>query len=245
MELIQKAYEIKAADADLKTDGSGVLVGSPSVTGNLDQAKHVIFPGTYTPIVAAFNVDGFISYNHDYEKPPIGFPTVTEERGNRLYSEFTFHSTPAAQEIRTICQERLAAGKSVGLSVGFWTDWDAMVGFESGANLLRYAETNGYDLTLFDTAALLAHDDWCIGITRIKRLSEYGVTPMPCNLRALADETKSIKTFLPEGKSAWRPPQEGEGAIVPLSDSSLTISLAYRSLAARTIAAAKSVAAGV
>lgn len=231
MELIQKAYEIKAADATLQSEGSGVLVGSPSVTGNLDQARHVIFPGTYTPILEEFNVNGFIAYNHDYSDPPIGYPTVTEERGSRLYSEFAFHSTDEAQAIRTICQERLAAGKSVGLSVGFWADYDAMVYFESGANLLRYAEANGYDLSLFETAALLAHDDYCLGITKIKRLSEYSVTPMPCNLKATADETKTIKTFLPEGKSVWSPPQEG--VIVP----SLYNNLAYRTLAARTMAA--------
>lgn len=239
-ELIRKSYEIKAEDASLSGDGSGSLVGSASGMGGLDLAAHCIFPTVYTPILTEFNRDGFVALNHDVWALPIGYPTLTEERGRQLYTEFTFHSTPEAQAVRTVCKERLDAKKSVGLSVGFYTEYEFLFAFESGANLLTFAQNNGYNMALFDTAGLRAWDDWCLGITKISKLREYSVTPMPCNLEAQATGAKSLtKATMGDEVKVWRP--EDKPVINPgtpsLADMAKMAALTQRAMIARATAA--------
>jgi hypothetical protein len=189
---VRKMYTVKAEEVTMP--GENKLIGVPSVMGNLDSDNDVIFPGVYTPVLPDFLQNGFVAFGHAWDKPPIAFPTMIEERGSQLYGECTFHATEKAQEVRTICMERLNAGLSVGLSVGFLCEWEHFVEFENGLNLLAFARNNGYDLSLFDTAGIAECDDWCTAIVGMSKLVEYSVVPIPANPAAQAQTAKSFNS---------------------------------------------------
>jgi hypothetical protein len=53
---------------------------------------------------------------------PIGYPVAVQDNGDTLVIEAEWHSTPTAEEVRTLVQERLASGKVVDCSIGYYVD---------------------------------------------------------------------------------------------------------------------------
>lgn len=187
-QMICKRFAIKASDATLKENS---LSGAAAVMGNIDAHGDVIFPGAFSSALPEFLRSGFVAVGHDWDDLPIAYPTLAEERGRQLYTEATFHSTQDAQDARTIASERIAAGKSVGLSVGFFVAEDGSQWFETGIKLLEFAKNNGYDLSMFDTAAIGAADDYIRAITKVGRLVEYSIVSIPANSEAEAMSAKA------------------------------------------------------
>jgi phage head maturation protease len=191
MRIFRKGWEIKAAGASL---ADNTITGAAAVCGNLDSYKDVIFPGAFDAALPDFLKNGFVAAGHEWDELPIAMPNLAEMRGAALYTEATFHGHQDAQDARTVASERLAAGLSVGLSVGFMCDWDGgRMDFESGPKLLEFAQNNGYDLSLFDVAGISAWDSWCMAILKIAKLVEYSIVAIPANPCALAMSAKSGK----------------------------------------------------
>lgn len=166
------------------------LKGEPSVMGNLDSYYDVIMPGAFTDeVLEEFMQSGFIALNHDWDKV-IGIPTKAEVRGQALYGECEFHTTADAQEVRTKCAERMAAGKDVGLSIGFSVMPDQTKRFPSGEALLAWARSAGYDMSLLDVTAISQHRQRCQALVKIARLYEWSPVPIPANPAANATEVK-------------------------------------------------------
>lgn len=188
---IRKVWELRADQGAALSDNT--LSGGASVMGNLDSQDDVIFPGAYAGALDRFRREGFVAVGHDWDDLPIAMPTLAEERGRVLYTEARFHATQAAQDARTVCRERLDAGLSVGLSVGFFCGKDSGQWFEDGEKLLSFASANGYDLSLFDQAGIAAFDDWVRAIVRVDRLVEYSVVTIPANPLAQAMGAKSLE----------------------------------------------------
>ena len=188
---IRKSFEIKASDATMADNGT--LSGAAAVMGNIDSQGDVIFPGAFMASLAGFQREGFVAVGHDWDDLPVAMPTLAEERGRILYTEAKFHSTSAGQDARTVCMERIAAGLSVGLSVGFYCGKESCLWFESGPRLLEFASNNGYDLSLFDTATIGACDDFLRGVLRVDKLAEYSIVTIPANPMAQAMGAKSAE----------------------------------------------------
>lgn len=115
-------HETKALPiADLKFDdaGSGAFAGYASTFGNTDAYGDIVEKGAYKATLASFLSDGFIAWSHDYNALPIAIPTDAREDKRGLLIEARFHSDEFAQRARRVAAERAAAGKSVGLSIGF------------------------------------------------------------------------------------------------------------------------------
>lgn len=104
--------------------GPGRLSGWASIKGNVDSYGDVIMEGAYTNLDTMIK-DGWSGFNHGSN--PIGYFTDAKEDSKGLFVEIEFHSTPDAQEMRTKAQERIAAGKSVGMSIMFKTIESARV----------------------------------------------------------------------------------------------------------------------
>lgn len=103
-------------------DGShGKFAGYGSVFNELDLVGDTVLPGAYAATLPKFLRDGFISWGHDWDAP-IATIDVAREDERGLWLEASFHSTAEAQRARTIASERLARGKSMGLSIGFATN---------------------------------------------------------------------------------------------------------------------------
>ncbi len=145
---LQRETKIFAFAAPALQENSGA--GAANVMGILDQADDVIFPGFWTPVLADFLTNGFVPVGHKWDELPVAYPTIAEERGCDLYTEWTFHSTQAAQDARTVARERIAAGKSMGLSVGFLCAEDGILWFKNGAGAAGIRREAGFDLSLFD-----------------------------------------------------------------------------------------------
>lgn len=119
-----------------KMDGDGkTLTGYGSVFGNVDLDKDIIDHGAFAEGMAEFLSDGFLGWMHDwgYEGPPVGYFLEATEDDHGLFLSARFHGTTQAEQVRVWVQERLAAGKSVGLSIGF-----RILGWERDAAGLRH-----------------------------------------------------------------------------------------------------------
>jgi HK97 family phage prohead protease len=110
----RKSFEVELKSAG--DDGTFEMYGA--AFNNVDRGGDLIPPG------AVANVDefvraGWIALNHRASDLPMGFPESAsqDDRGFRVRGKF--HSTPEAQQCRTVVRERLAAGKAVLCSIGY------------------------------------------------------------------------------------------------------------------------------
>lgn len=107
--------EVKSFDSS----GNGYLEGYGAVKGNIDSYGDVITDGAFKNL-DKFIGSGFMAEGHDW-KSAIGWVEDAREDSKGLWVKLAFHSTPDAQMVRTKAQERVDAGRSVGLSIGFFT----------------------------------------------------------------------------------------------------------------------------
>lgn len=101
----------------------GIVYGYASVKNIIDGSKKagivgdVCVDGCYINLEDTVR-DGFVCNSHDHSEP-LGFflKAVEDEKG--LWVEFKFHSTEDAQELYTLIKERIDAGKTVKMSIGY------------------------------------------------------------------------------------------------------------------------------
>lgn len=110
--------EVKAT-GDPGGEGYGYIEGYGAYKGNADSYGDIIRDGAFKNL-DKFAVSGFMGKSHDWDDA-MGWIAEAKEDERGLWVKMAFHSTPDAQELRTKVQERLAAGKSVGLSIGYFT----------------------------------------------------------------------------------------------------------------------------
>lgn len=101
------------------SEGNGSIEGYGAIKGNRDSYGDVIRDGAFRNLEKLVK-DGFLGDGHDWSKP-VGYFEEVREDEQGLYIKATFHGTPDAQAIRAKVAERMAAGKSVGLSIGYFT----------------------------------------------------------------------------------------------------------------------------
>ena len=107
--------DAKLFDGDNSPNGS--FTGYGSVFGNVDRVGEIVAPGAFKN-VDAWLKGGFIANNHDWSTA-IAYPTSASQDDYGLKFEAAYHSTAHAQDARTIINERKAAGKDIGLSIGY------------------------------------------------------------------------------------------------------------------------------
>ncbi len=108
--------------ADIET--SGGFAGYANLSEVRDEYGCIIKRGAYQELEVLVR-DGFVAEGHSWGEMGCAYITLAEERELGLYIEATFHTDPESQAIRKKVQERLAAGKSVALSIGFYsTEWN-------------------------------------------------------------------------------------------------------------------------
>ncbi len=131
-----KRLFVPSMGAAKMADDGKTLTGYGSVFGNVDLDKDIIDHGAFADDLAEFLADGFLGWMHDWgdsSGPPVGYFLEATEDDHGLFLSARFHSTANADQVRVWAQERLAAGKSVGLSIGF-----RILGWERDAAGLRH-----------------------------------------------------------------------------------------------------------
>jgi uncharacterized protein len=116
------------AFAEVKfTEGShGGFEGYASVFGVLDKGGDIVERGAFADSLSEFLEHGFIGLGHDWEGLAIGTVRDAHEDAHGLFLRGEYHSTAEAQAARIVAQERMARGKSVGLSIGYGIRADGM-----------------------------------------------------------------------------------------------------------------------
>lgn len=142
-------------------DGRGGFSGYASTFGGVDSYKDTIMPGAYAKTIEPFLSSGFIAIGHSWSDMPIAFPTDAKEDANGLLITAEFHSTPLAQDARKVVQERLAAGKSIGLSIGYRVP-------EGGSTMRKDGIRELTDIELFEVSLVTVPADSRAGVTDAK-----------------------------------------------------------------------------
>lgn len=97
---------------------AGEITGYGAIFGNVDDGNDLIEPGFFADVIADFLREGFIAWGHDWQVP-VAMPKSASEDSTGLALRATFHSDELSQRYRTITKERLAAGMTMGLSIGY------------------------------------------------------------------------------------------------------------------------------
>lgn len=100
-------------------EGAGRYGGHVAVFGNVDLGGDLIEPGATLASLPDLVAKGFLAFGHDYHQLPIGMIDEAREDATGLYIAGPFHSHAFAQDARRTAAERLAAGKPMGMSIGY------------------------------------------------------------------------------------------------------------------------------
>lgn len=182
---VVKGFELKAT-----LDDSGEFEGIANVTGIMDRGGDVIVRGAFKAAIPKFLKEGFVAVGHDWDDLPVAYPIDAKDQEGGLWTKAKFHSTDEGQKARTVVKERLDAGLSVGLSIGFMPDRDKCAWFESGTALYKFCEENGIADGL-DKKTITAYKGYCRLIQGVKELFEYSIVTIPMNQQSSATSAKS------------------------------------------------------
>lgn len=170
-------------------DGAGELSGYAAVFGEIDEGGDLILKGAFTDTIDEYLLTGFTAHSHDWSVDGvIGYPVAAKEDDYGFYVESRFHSTPDAQMVRTKAQERMDAGKQVGLSIGYQL-----------AEAARYIFPKDYEKELpkyLRSDALAENLEKAKRFQKIRLLAkinnfEYSIVTAPMNKLAQAVSVKS------------------------------------------------------
>lgn len=178
--------EIKNFNLHVKAksdEGNGSFTGVGNVTGILDRANEVVAKGAFGDLSALIR-DGFISDNHKWDElaPAMIKNAFEDEEG--LQIEALFHSTPEGQRARTYVQERLTAGKTVGLSIGY------TVLSSREFSTVDEMETYCRDAKVhFDRTSAKGYNGYCRLLEKVDTF-EVALATVPCNTASLVRGSK-------------------------------------------------------
>lgn len=163
-----------------------------STTGNIDRSGDVLAPGAFkSPVLRDFVENGAILVGHEWDDLPIGMPVSASVSNDQIISIAQFHNTDKGQEARTVAMERMEAGKSVSVSVGFMPDYDSVEWYESGKKMLESCEEKGMDMTKFDVNSIRKWAGSCRLIRSVSELFEWSIVLVGMNPRAKTISVKS------------------------------------------------------
>ena len=182
----ERQFELRMEGAEASNGG---LKGMALKYGEMDSYYSVFAPGSATAALPDFVANGSFLESHDADDLAIGYIKSAIDNGMGVEVEVEYHSTPAAKDARTVALERLAAGKKVGLSIGF-TIGDYLE-FENGEEMLRMVDTLGMDKNLFNVEAIGKCNRSCYLIMRLAKVYEVSQVNFPAVPESEASEVRN------------------------------------------------------
>ena len=169
-----RQFDLRMDDA---VESKGGLKGTALAYGKLDSYNTVFAPGSATAALPDFVANGSFLAAHDADDLAIGYIRWAVDTGTGVEVEVDYHTTGDAQDARTVAMERLAAGKKVGLSIGF-TIGD-YVECQNGDALLEMAASMGMDLNQFDVENIRKCQRECYLLVRLAKIFEVSQVNFP------------------------------------------------------------------
>ena len=164
--------ELALTDFQFDATDTGTIAGYASVYNEVDAYGDTIIPGAYRDTLPKFLADGFVAWSHD-QAAPVAYPTAAREDDRGLWIEARFHSTGEAQAARQIMQERAAAGKRSGLSIGYYTKRAEMT--SDGIRRLL-------DIDLVEVSLVMVPADDHARVALVKAADTEGSERCPCDV---------------------------------------------------------------
>lgn len=191
--------ELKIAGADGQ---AGSFEGYASVFGTVDSYGDTIDPGAYAETIPQFLSRGFISWGHDWNLP-IGIVTSAREDAKGLFISGEFHSDSEAQKYRSRASERVAAGKFMGLSIGYETlEWEmrqVAVPYRNSWGELSDKVRALTKIKLYETSLVTVPAEENSGLTAIKSVDGFGLSFDDHSERTRV----AVREWLARAKSGW------------------------------------------
>jgi phage head maturation protease len=169
-----RQFDLRMDDA---VESKGGLKGTALAYGKMDSYMTVFAPGSATAALPDFVANGSFLAAHDADDLAIGYIRSAVDNGAGIEVEVDYHTTGDAQDARTVAMERLAAGKRVGLSIGF--NIGDYVECQNGDALLEMCATMNMDLNAFDVESIRKCQRECYLITRIAKIFEVSQVNFP------------------------------------------------------------------
>lgn len=148
-ELQSKAIEVDALEWKVASSDrypNGYIEGYVSVKGSIDSYGDTVLDGAYIEL-EEFKRDGFVTVGHELSDLPVGYIESAREDGKGLFVLAPFHSSDDAQKVRKVCEERKAAGKSIGLSIDYYAmewEYDKKSEYETRIRILKKIKVIGF-----------------------------------------------------------------------------------------------------
>ena len=171
-ELVLERKSLELGSGSLNDDG--ILEGYASVKHEVDAYGDVILDGAYGDL-EDFVRNGFVALGHDHSGLPIGFVESALEDVKGLVVKMRFHGTEKGQSALLVAKERMRAGRSVGLSIGYLP------------RLWRFEERNGRRIRLLEQI----------------ELKEFSSVTMPAARNALATDVRSERLDIDGLAPTW------------------------------------------
>jgi HK97 family phage prohead protease len=127
---------------------AGEFSGYASVFDVVDRQREVTKASCFAETLTRFATAGVIAWQHDHARP-VAVALECREDSRGLFLRGAFHSTADGQMARTVVTERLDAGKSVGLSIGYRVVRDRWVGA-----IRELLEVDLYEISIVSVPAL-------------------------------------------------------------------------------------------
>ena len=191
-----RQFDLRMDDA---VESKGGLKGTALAYGKLDSYNTVFAPASATAALPDFVANGSFLAAHDADDLAIGYIRSAVDTGTGVEVEVDYHTTGDAQDARTVAMERLAAGKRVGLSIGF-TIGD-YVECQNGDALLEMAASMGMDLNQFDVENIRKCQRECYLLVRLAKIFEVSQVNFPAVPDSEASAVRHDFGSTPAGKS--------------------------------------------
>lgn len=147
MELKHKTVHIDRAS--IKADSPhGGFKGYASVFGVEDSYGESTVKGCFKNCLPSFLRDGWIAVGHDWMRMGCGFVNAAAEDDYGLLIDVDFHSDAESQAVRTKVEERIRAGKSVSLSIGYY-----LVSWEMKDRVMQLTEVDLREVSIVNVPA--------------------------------------------------------------------------------------------
>ena len=183
VKLERKSFaEVKLLDTD-----SGGFEGYASLFGVKDSYGDTVQPGAFKDTLPQFIERGFIAAGHEWAGLPIGYVEDAFEDEKGLFIRVRYHSTDEAQAARKVAQERIAAGKFVGLSIGYMVAAGGATMKSDGRHLTK--------LDLFETSRVNVPALAPAGLTGVKSAEAAATEETPASVAEPEQKGSALGSF--------------------------------------------------
>jgi phage head maturation protease len=157
----------------------------------MDRGGDLILRGAFEGAAEGFVKNGTILVGHEWQDMGVAMPTRASETAEGFAIAGKFHSDDESQRVRTVVAERIAAGKTVAMSIGFMPEKSGVAWFETGESMWDFLVENSLT-TGVDEASVKAWPGWCRLIQKVAEIYEVSFVTVGMNQGSFVASAKSV-----------------------------------------------------